>query len=111
MSGEVLQLAEEYIQHEFPPNPDLRESGAAAFRRHEKLMVVGLKYVTEARSTSERERASWRAFWTKWDAKHAPPTRAEQRQHQREQDQSEAREKQRRDAEMRDARDRFLEGD
>jgi hypothetical protein len=108
MSDEVLRLSEEYIQQEFPPSSDLRDRGDWWSRRKE-LMVVGLKYVTEARSTSEQERASWRAFWTKWDAKHAPPTRAERERSRRERDRYEALEKQRRESEMRDARDAFLE--
>jgi hypothetical protein len=116
MSDEVLRLAEEYIQQEFPSSPDLREARRQRDEhRHRDLMIVGLKYVTEARSTSEQERAAWRAFWEKWDATHL--TWAERiEQSRRQHDSSGGRLRnpdgeRLRDSEMREARDAFLEED
>jgi hypothetical protein len=109
MSNEVIRLAEDYVRQEFPPDPSLRESRSNPGPSYKELMVVGLKYVTQARSATEQERAAWRAFWARWDAKHAPPAPAELERRRREDERSAALEEQRRDAEMRAARDAFLE--
>jgi hypothetical protein len=112
MSDDVLRLAEDYAQRTSLVSPRGLGSAAAspyAIRRYREQMIVGLKHITETRCAGEEDRASWRAFWTKWDAKHAPPTRAERERSRREHDRSEAQQKQRHESEMRDARDAFLE--
>jgi hypothetical protein len=108
MSGEVLRLAEEYVRREFPAALDRRKSGGYQGCRHyREMMVIALKYVTEARSADEQDRAAWRAFWAKRAAQNAAPTPAEL---ERDRLEREVRRKQEAEAEMRAARDAFLEG-
>jgi hypothetical protein len=107
LSIEMLRLAQESIQQEFPPSPDPGDWEPPGFRQ-QLLMIVALKHVTETRSVDEQDRSAWKAFWKKWDECHSPLTPAQQEQCLREEAQREALAKQQREDEMRTARNAFI---
>jgi hypothetical protein len=104
MSDETLRSARQHVQYNMRDKPlDFRWP-----LNEDRRMVVALKHVTEAEAVDDEDRAAWRAFWARWDAKHGPtilPTAAEVEQARREE---EMRRERQRAAEMRAARDAYL---